>query len=999
MCGRPSYVDGRLRLAEREKHRKAKPSEQTMDVPSEEELKERQAQADAIMAELLAEEQKERKAEEQQAAKRKAKKDKKKKRKDAVKEDGPKKEDHADADLCAGDSSEAIAEDEDKSSIVSGALDVETVESFAALNLSDSGISNSVTGQTEKSRGKKQKAKEKDRELKRRPKDKAKERDKKGIDQVREQEENAPEELKRKEKRKIGGEAAGPSSSKGTIKIICCHNTATPIISSAKRSSVHSINDVENQRMPVARTSAASSSSNRDHSSDLGKEKDSVGRIKAQRTSARRKAVQSQQNDGHHSTLISNGPVPVPNRKKSSLEGSIPSSTPSNISSPGKSGALQASPAATSTSASPKTRKSAQHGVQQQTPGAQPVALRTPRSGPTRAQSQKPRGPATRQPGQLQGIPQSAAGASAAGQAQGPQPFTAVVSPQQSRTAPQSNARPSAWQHPNAAQPSPAGPTQQTAIGGSPVAKTSAAKSSHTRPVTEVVQSNGAGFPQSPVSQAQPKEPLVRPHPSQQVRTSAPDASNSASASEPGRKSSTQRVAPSAAGSEAKAQQASSSEQGGLGPPSVRMIVSSSTVSCSQSDKTADPQSKSDQHVKDDGKDETLQGARPWGPFGSMQGVRPTVSAPPLPSAWTSQPQQQGRPDDASVPQPAVSNQPTDRGRINGRATATHSDVVKSPHSREGTGSVPVLSSPSPLPSGSPSVSRVDFPFPGRMEGCWGVTNAGSSGQLNVGLLGQSGSHESTTLPNMHSGLGERIVPPPVSSQQPFSDMYVSRKPDGGEQYAHGQPVQSWDSHGHAHNPEYLCNQGPGVPVMYPTPWNQPLGAGAGGPFPQGGGRSMGLKGGGGLRFAKQLRMGGADRGTWGMNSPQPPSTSNGMRDTDRNTKPGTRGSVANIPDDPWEIGDTQKPEPRGPRRRSPQPIQPAPNTPGRNQFCCPLTNKLMVDPVVAADGFTYERSAIEGWLAQNNKSPMTQQPLLHRDLVPNLTMRAAIKLLVPTRK
>lgn len=345
-------------------------------------------------------------------------------------------------------------------------------------------------------------------------------------------------------------------------------------------------------------------------------------------------------------------------------------------------------------------------------------------------------------------------------------------------------------------------------------------------------------------------------------------------------------------------------------------------------------------------------------------------------------------------PQPGISNLPTGRPSLNGGGTVQHCDAVKSPHGPEGSGGLPVLSSPSPLPAGSPGVARVDFPFPGRMDGTWGVNNSGSTGQLNAGLLGQSASHESTALPNMHSGLGERIVPPPVLGQQPFGDVYMARKAGGSDQFTHGQPVQSWDGHGPP-NPEYICNQGPGMPAMYPAPWNQALGAR--GPFPQVSSRSMGVRSGGGSRYAKQLRM--SDRGAWGMNSSQPPSASNGVLEAERNPKPGTRGSVANIPDDPWEIGDTQKPEPRGPHRRSPPAVPQVPNTPGRNQFCCPLTNKLMVDPVVAADGFTYERSAIEGWLAQNNKSPMTKQLLLHRDLVPNLTMRAAIKLLVPTRK
>ena len=73
-----SYVDGRLRIAERAKHRKAKPTESSESIPTEEELKQRQAQADAIMAELLAEEEKEKKQGDQR---QKGKRNKDKRRK------------------------------------------------------------------------------------------------------------------------------------------------------------------------------------------------------------------------------------------------------------------------------------------------------------------------------------------------------------------------------------------------------------------------------------------------------------------------------------------------------------------------------------------------------------------------------------------------------------------------------------------------------------------------------------------------------------------------------------------------------------------------------------------------------------------------------------------------------------------------------------------------------------------------------------------------------
>lgn len=50
------------------------------------------------------------------------------------------------------------------------------------------------------------------------------------------------------------------------------------------------------------------------------------------------------------------------------------------------------------------------------------------------------------------------------------------------------------------------------------------------------------------------------------------------------------------------------------------------------------------------------------------------------------------------------------------------------------------------------------------------------------------------------------------------------------------------------------------------------------------------------------------------------------------------------------------------------------------------------MDPVIAADGFTYERSAIEDWLSRKGTSPMTNQPLVHCFLTPNLTVRNAVQ-------
>ena len=51
----------------------------------------------------------------------------------------------------------------------------------------------------------------------------------------------------------------------------------------------------------------------------------------------------------------------------------------------------------------------------------------------------------------------------------------------------------------------------------------------------------------------------------------------------------------------------------------------------------------------------------------------------------------------------------------------------------------------------------------------------------------------------------------------------------------------------------------------------------------------------------------------------------------------------------------------------------------------------LMTDPVVAADGFTYDRASIELWLQGHGTSPNSNQPLEHKILTPNITVRKLI--------
>jgi hypothetical protein len=51
-----------------------------------------------------------------------------------------------------------------------------------------------------------------------------------------------------------------------------------------------------------------------------------------------------------------------------------------------------------------------------------------------------------------------------------------------------------------------------------------------------------------------------------------------------------------------------------------------------------------------------------------------------------------------------------------------------------------------------------------------------------------------------------------------------------------------------------------------------------------------------------------------------------------------------------------------------------------------------MEDPVVAADGYTYERSMIAAWLARGNRrSPLTNEPM-GAALLPNRSLKSAIR-------
>ena len=60
--------------------------------------------------------------------------------------------------------------------------------------------------------------------------------------------------------------------------------------------------------------------------------------------------------------------------------------------------------------------------------------------------------------------------------------------------------------------------------------------------------------------------------------------------------------------------------------------------------------------------------------------------------------------------------------------------------------------------------------------------------------------------------------------------------------------------------------------------------------------------------------------------------------------------------------------------------------------FNCPITTEIMSDPVMAADGHAYERTAIERWLATRSTSPLTGGELEHTHLCPSHILRRQIR-------
>jgi len=65
----------------------------------------------------------------------------------------------------------------------------------------------------------------------------------------------------------------------------------------------------------------------------------------------------------------------------------------------------------------------------------------------------------------------------------------------------------------------------------------------------------------------------------------------------------------------------------------------------------------------------------------------------------------------------------------------------------------------------------------------------------------------------------------------------------------------------------------------------------------------------------------------------------------------------------------------------------------------CPLTGELIFDPVIAEDGHTYERLAIECWFVGHEVSPLEGTKLSTKTLFPNQVMKKLTKQIYEANK
>ena len=68
------------------------------------------------------------------------------------------------------------------------------------------------------------------------------------------------------------------------------------------------------------------------------------------------------------------------------------------------------------------------------------------------------------------------------------------------------------------------------------------------------------------------------------------------------------------------------------------------------------------------------------------------------------------------------------------------------------------------------------------------------------------------------------------------------------------------------------------------------------------------------------------------------------------------------------------------------------------DDYVCPISAAVMIDPVSTLDGFTYERAAITEWLRTKDTSPKTGATLESKALIPIHSLRNMIRSFVEAR-
>ncbi len=78
--------------------------------------------------------------------------------------------------------------------------------------------------------------------------------------------------------------------------------------------------------------------------------------------------------------------------------------------------------------------------------------------------------------------------------------------------------------------------------------------------------------------------------------------------------------------------------------------------------------------------------------------------------------------------------------------------------------------------------------------------------------------------------------------------------------------------------------------------------------------------------------------------------------------------------------------------KRKDRPLRPLKLEDIPTAFKCPITKKVMGDPVMAFDGHCYERKAIEDYLESHQKSPVTGKEADFAIVFPNHRLREEIE-------